>query len=312
MLRHPPSHPSPQPRNTSEFRRYRPTSKNFAGDVMNFEMAAELFSDPQAAALPNDDVATDDQSLRRGVAGTRPLQRHQRPQSPCYTRDGNSERGGASPMANNRFVGIALILLGVLFLLPLVSSVEVPLGQWWPLFLMIVGLASASSGNRRGGLVVIAIAAAFLVYNLGILRFDVSSLWPVALIAIGAAIIFGYWRFGAERVHETGNELNVASFFSGSNQSAAGERFRGGNVSATFGSVELDLRAAAVVDGAATVNANALFGSINLRVPPDWAVDVRSSAAFGSIESKRAEPSDPRARLTVTGSCLFGGILITS
>ena len=49
-----------------------------------------------------------------------------------------------------------------------------------------------------------------------------------------------------------------------------------------------------------------------IRVPPDWAVDVRSSAAFGSIESKRAEPSDPRARLTVTGSCLFGGILIVS
>ena len=215
-------------------------------------------------------------------------------------------------MANNRFLGIALILLGVLFLLPLVSNVEVPLGQWWPLSLMIVGLASASSGNRRGGLVVIAIAAAFLVYNLGILRFDVSSLWPVALIAIGAAIIFGYWRFGAERVHGTGNEFNVTSFFSGSNLSAASERFRGGNVSATFGSVELDLRAAAGVDGAATVNANALFGRINLRVPPDWAVDVRSSAAFGSIESKRAEPSDPRARLTVTGSCLFGGILITS
>ena len=205
-----------------------------------------------------------------------------------------------SPMANNRFLGIALILLGVLFLLPLVSNVEVPLGQWWPLFLMIVGL------------VVIAIAAAFLVYNLSILRFDVSSLWPVALIAIGAAIIFGYWRFGAGRVHETGTKFNVTSLFSGSNQSAASERFRGGNVSATFGSVEIDLRAAAVVDGAATVNANALFGRINLRVPPDWAVDVRSSAAFGSIESKRAEPSDPRARLTVTGSCLFGGILITS
>ena len=131
-------------------------------------------------------------------------------------------------MANNRFLGIALILLGVLFLLPLVSNVEVPLGQWWPLSLMIVGLASASSGNRRGGLVVIAIAAAFLVYNLGILRFDVSSLWPVALIAIGAAIIFGYWRFGAERVHGTGNEFNVTSFFSGSNLSAASERFRGG------------------------------------------------------------------------------------
>ena len=71
MLRHPPSHPSPQPSNASEFRRYRPTSKNFAGDVMNFGMAAELFSGPLAAVLPNDDVATDDQSLRRGIPGTR-------------------------------------------------------------------------------------------------------------------------------------------------------------------------------------------------------------------------------------------------
>ena len=44
--------------------------KNFAGDVMNFEMAAEMFSGPHATVLVNDDVATDDQSLRRGVAGT--------------------------------------------------------------------------------------------------------------------------------------------------------------------------------------------------------------------------------------------------
>ncbi len=43
---------------------------NFAGDVMNFEMAAEMFSGAQAAVLVNDHVATDDQSLRRGVAGT--------------------------------------------------------------------------------------------------------------------------------------------------------------------------------------------------------------------------------------------------
>ena len=215
-------------------------------------------------------------------------------------------------MANDRFVGIALILLGVLFLAPRVSGVELPLEQWWPLFLVVIGLASASSGNLKGGLAVIAVGAAFLLYNLDIVGFDVWSLWPVALIVIGAAMILGYWRSGASGVSEAGDALKVSSLFSGSNQIAAGEHFRGGNVSATFGSAEIDLRAAAPVDGAATVNASALFGSINLRVPPDWAVEVRSSATFGSIESRRAEPAEPRARLTVTGSCLFGGILITS
>ena len=215
-------------------------------------------------------------------------------------------------MTNNRSVGIGLIVLGALFLVPRASSVELPLGQWWPVFLAVAGLSTALSGNWRGGLAVIAVATAFLLHGLGILGLDGSSLWPVALIVIGAAIIVGYTPFGANRVAEAGDELNVACLFSGSNQIAASEYFRGGNVSATFGNAEIDLRAAAAVDGAATVNASALFGRINLRVPPDWAVDLRSSATFGSIESKRAEPSDPRARLTVTGSCLFGGILITS
>ena len=215
-------------------------------------------------------------------------------------------------MANNKSVGIALIVLGALFLVPLVSSVELPLRQWWPLFLAVPGLSTALSGNWRGGLAVIAVAAALLLYNLGTLGLDGSSLWPVALIVIGAAIIFGYWRFGADGAPEAGDELNVDCLFSSSNQVAASQHFRGGNVSATFGNADIDLRAAAPVDGVAAVNASALFGQINLRVPPDWAVDVRSSATFGSIESRRAEPSDPRARLTVTGSCLFGGILITS
>ncbi len=188
-------------------------------------------------------------------------------------------------MGNDRFVGIALILLGVLFLLPRVSSVELPLDQWWPLFLAIAGLATALNGNLWGGLIAIAVAAAFLVDNLGIVRLDASSLWPVALIAIGAAIIFGYWRVGTDRVPETGDGFNVASLFSRSNQIAAGDHFRGSNVSATFGSAELDLRAATVVDGVAAVNATALFGRIDLRIPSDWAVDVRSSATFGSIQS---------------------------
>ena len=44
---------------------------------------------------------------------------------------GTAHRMRGSAMANHRFVGIALILLGVLFLLPRVSSVELPLDQWW-------------------------------------------------------------------------------------------------------------------------------------------------------------------------------------
>jgi phosphoenolpyruvate---glycerone phosphotransferase subunit DhaK len=47
--------------------------KNYTGDVMNFEMAAEMVPGAQASVLTNDDVAVEDSTYttgRRGVAGT--------------------------------------------------------------------------------------------------------------------------------------------------------------------------------------------------------------------------------------------------
>ncbi len=47
--------------------------KNYTGDVMNFEMAAEMHDGPNATVLVNDDVSVEDSSFtsgRRGVAGT--------------------------------------------------------------------------------------------------------------------------------------------------------------------------------------------------------------------------------------------------
>jgi dihydroxyacetone kinase-like protein len=47
--------------------------KNYTGDVMNFEMAAEMLSGEHASVLTNDDVAVEDSTYttgRRGVAGT--------------------------------------------------------------------------------------------------------------------------------------------------------------------------------------------------------------------------------------------------
>jgi dihydroxyacetone kinase-like protein len=47
--------------------------KNYSGDVMNFEMAAEMFTGRNASVITNDDVAVEDSTYtagRRGVAGT--------------------------------------------------------------------------------------------------------------------------------------------------------------------------------------------------------------------------------------------------
>lgn len=48
--------------------------KNYEGDTMNFQMAAELLGENVATVLTDDDVAVDKSSFsigRRGVAGSR-------------------------------------------------------------------------------------------------------------------------------------------------------------------------------------------------------------------------------------------------
>ena len=47
--------------------------KNYSGDIMNFQMAAEMMTGPSETVLTNDDVAVEDSSFttgRRGVAAT--------------------------------------------------------------------------------------------------------------------------------------------------------------------------------------------------------------------------------------------------
>jgi len=48
------------------------SSRNYSGDVMNFEMAAEISGRKNAAVLVNDDVAVDDSSFTTGRRGVGP------------------------------------------------------------------------------------------------------------------------------------------------------------------------------------------------------------------------------------------------
>lgn len=227
-------------------------------------------------------------------------------------------------MSGRKIAGAVLITLGALFLAVRIADFDFSLWKWWPLLPIASGFMTLK-GNRRVGLVVIVFFSIFLLDNLDIIEIDSAILWPSLLVVIGLAIFFGRGSgdkakaeaksadASAEAMTVDGSgRLNVESTFSESSQSASGEGFTGGNVSATFGSAELDLRSSVMVGGEATLNVSVMFGSVNLRVPADWAIDVRASVNFGHIETKRQEPAEPTAKLVIAGSCWFGGLEIAS
>ncbi len=209
-------------------------------------------------------------------------------------------------------VGVALIALGVFFLVDSLTDFSFPLSTWWPLFLIAFALYLLTQGAHVQATIAGGVALLILLSNLNIVTIDLWALWPVLLIAIGACILFRRSRRGKRGKAAAGADLNVSCVFSEASHRIDSPQFRGGKVGALFGSADVDLRGAVLAEGAATIKADALFGSIKLQVPPDWAVDVRASATLGDVAAKRPAPADAEATLTVTGSCLFGGIEITS
>ncbi len=106
--------------------------------------------------------------------------------------------------------------------------------------------------------------------------------------------------------------LEELVFFSGRDRRFAGHGFRGGTVTAIFGGYNLDLRQAELPPGTVELQATAVFGGVEIRVPESWNVQADGAALLGSIENKTRPPIEEAApvRLVVRGTALFGGVEI--
>jgi hypothetical protein len=82
---------------------------------------------------------------------------------------------------------------------------------------------------------------------------------------------------------------------------------------ATFGGAELDFREAQMAPGVTELKITALFGGVDIVVPPHLAVECDASAIFGGFEEIHRAPRslDPdRPVLRITGLAMFGGVSI--
>ena len=85
--------------------------KNYEGDVMNFEMAAEMYEGRHAAVLTNDDVAVEDSTWttgRRGVAGTVVVEKIVGAAAEAGAELGALQALGARVNGRTRSMGVAL------------------------------------------------------------------------------------------------------------------------------------------------------------------------------------------------------------
>jgi hypothetical protein len=103
-----------------------------------------------------------------------------------------------------------------------------------------------------------------------------------------------------------------AAIFSSADRHISAQDFRGAQCTAVFGSCKIDLRDAQILGREAVLDAYAVFGGVEVRVPEDWEVVNHSVALFGGLGDRRQHnPRGPETKtLILQGVAVFGGVQV--
>jgi hypothetical protein len=106
------------------------------------------------------------------------------------------------------------------------------------------------------------------------------------------------------------NEATVSNtaILGGIEKRITSSAFRGGDVTAVMGGINLDLRDADMQGSEATIDVSALMGGVNVRVPRKWKVVNRIVPIMGGVKDNTASPAEGSPRLVLEGVVLMGGL----
>lgn len=205
------------------------------------------------------------------------------------------------------------------------------LWDYWPILLIAFGVARLIGGRSPSGTVfgilLIAFGTLFLTLNLGIIhinRHDDS--WPLSLLLIAFGVVALMRVLESEKTGRpvlgfpappvsTNNFPRAWAIFAEVKRKIETANFEGGELLSVFGNVDLNLRRAQIssVDKSVTIEANAVFGGVKIRVPDNWRVQLQGTAVLGSYSDKTTPPPAADSTtpvLTITGFAVFGAVEI--
>ncbi len=217
-------------------------------------------------------------------------------------------------------LGLIIIGIGTLFLLDNLGMVYAEdYLRYWPALLVVYGLvkmlAPERPASRFWGAMIALFGGLLLAKRLHWIFVDPWELWPIFLIAVGGMMLWKSSRRGLTTNPHSGGVtddsfINGMAIMSGFRRVSTSQEFRGAELTAIMGGVELDLRGASLKEEA-VINVFAFWGGIELKVPQDWTVIVRGTPIMGGIEQKTfSGKQDPAKKLIIDGQVIMGGVEI--
>ncbi len=253
---------------------------------------------------------------------------------------------------NNRGIRSSRVPTGLLLLviggLLLAYKMGAPIPHWtfsWPMILIVIGLfiGVKSKFQNPGSFIMVLIGAVFLV-DRSIPGIDFKNyLVPIILIGLGLIFIlrpkntiprknkFRDQSNDMQVVNDGSNQpdenrsntvyesdkgeyINIQSVLGGIKRSVQSKNFKGGEILSFMGGSEINFMQADI-QHPVTLEVNNVFGGTKLIIPSNWDVQNNISAVFGGVEDKRVFNNslpDSNKRITLIGSCVFGGLEVTN
>ena len=229
---------------------------------------------------------------------------------------------GNRVLSSQILVGLILILVGLAILAANLGWADLSgIFQWIPSLFILLGVWQLIANRFRfitGPIILIAGGTAFQLAAFDIIEFEsIWQFWPLILIIIGGSMLLE--RLGVQVpgpfMHSADeSEVNILSIFNGPEHQLSSASFRGGETTAIFGGIDLDLRNATVTTPPAHINTFAMFGGIDIIVPQTWTVRSDVLGIFGGSDDERDEKPAVQESpdLIVSGFAMFGGVTIKS
>ncbi len=234
------------------------------------------------------------------------------------------ENRRSSPFSGHLLIGAVIAAVGLIFILGEFGLIE-PAGFWhfWPLLLVGYGLikllTSPYGGQRIWGGTVLVLGLLFMLSEWTDIEVSWGVIFALAIFALGLRIM---WRAVSRRKDPGPSEdswIREWAIFGGGERRNTSRSFRGGDLNAVFGGIDVDLRQASIDQEEATIEILVMFGGIDVFVPRDWDIILQPVSIFGGCSDSRSsmerEPATAIGggkRLVIRGTVLFGGFEVKS
>lgn len=234
-----------------------------------------------------------------------------------------NRRGCARSRLSGAGASLIIIVIGLGMLLDNLGIIRGrDIWDYAPALLIAFGLSKVLDSRGRpgklifGGLMAV-IGTVWLLDNLDFIHFNSAMVVPLVFIGVGVSMLIralgreSQGGINASAHIDDDSQFWQWSLFGGVRRVIRGPEFRGGEALSVFSGITLDLRQATITGDKAVIEANAVFGGIDMKVPKEWAVQVRGVGIFGGYDDKSSHP-DSGPELVVTGTAVFGGVSITN